>query len=172
MKAHSVLVFLLAGVVGVCTLTAGAHPRPAQADDATQAKKGPEEKSKIRLAALEARCKKTLELQIAVNDGTSSLHKIISDHTDTKPRAEDKQLAVKLAEKQTAIIAELTIIIEVLQTEATAVAFVEVLENLRDDMERVQKCLEKCEVGSATQVIEQDIIETLNVMITPPRCGR
>jgi hypothetical protein len=56
-------------------------------------------------------------------------------------------------------------IIDMLNREGTAVAFSEVFEELRADMQRVQSRLAKSDVSLATQVIESDILDTLKEMI-------
>jgi hypothetical protein len=169
MNGRTFLPLLLAGAVGICALRAGEQPRPAQADRRAEANQLREKKIEGLLATLEARCKKMISMQIAVYDGTKGLHKIIEDHAEKTPRAEDKQILVKLSEKQRAIIAEATKAIEILQVEGAAVAFPEVFKVLREDMKRVQECLQMGDVGSATQAIEQDIIDALKEMITPFR---
>jgi hypothetical protein len=169
MKARTCLGSLLASALGVFALTAGEQPPPAQADARTEANQAREEEIEAPLSTLEVRCKKMIEMQIAVYDGTKGLQKIIEGHTDKKPSPEDNEIAIKLSEKQKAIIAEATKATDILKAEGTAVAFAEVFELLRDDMKCVQKCLGMSDVGTATQAVEQDIINTLKEMITPFR---
>ena len=117
-------------------------------------------------------CRKMLDIQIALHDGTKRLCKAVQGNTDKEPRPEDKQIALKLSDKQKTAIVEATTAINMLRAEGVAVSFPEVFEGLRTDMKRVQNRLAMSDVGLATQTIQKDIIETLKEMIralkTPP----
>lgn len=116
-------------------------------------------------ADLAARCRKMHDLQVALTDGTKALHKAIDGTPDKKPRPEDLRAALKLADSAKAIVAEATGAIEMLEKDGSAVAFVEVVKALREDLRRVQARLEKGEVGTVTQAIEKDSLDTLKEMI-------
>jgi hypothetical protein len=55
--------------------------------------------------------------------------------------------------------------IGILEAEGTAVAFPQMFEQVRDDAKNVARRLSKADVGTVTQVIEQDIIAALKDMI-------
>jgi len=93
------------------------------------------------------------------------LHQAIQGTPDKKPRPEDRQAALKLVARQQEIISEVSKILAILDKEGAAMAFPEVFQQLRDDMKRVQQRLEKCDVNTATRLIEEDILDTLQEMI-------
>src|SRR5262245_22796033 len=143
MTFHLFLASLLAGGIGIGGLTAGEKPRPSGFAD---------------------RCQKILDLQIAVHEGTRSLHKVIQDTPDKKPRPEDQQAALKLVASQEDIILEATKAIDMLEAEKVAVTLLEVFREVRKDMERVQRRLKMSDVGMDTQAVEQEIIDALKEM--------
>jgi hypothetical protein len=157
MKSLMLMLSVLAATIGMCARATGEQPRPSKSNEVK-----PGEKKAERLAD---RCQKMLDLQVAVFDGTRALNKVIEGHADKMPRPKDKQTAVKLLEKQKAVIVEATAAIEMLKTQGAAAAFPEVFEELRADMKRVQCRIDLNDVGSTTQAIEQDIIDTLREMI-------
>ena len=133
-----------------------------------------EVKSERLLNGLENRCKKMLDRQTAVYDATKALQQAIEATPDRWPRPQDEMTFAELRADQQAIIAEANRAIAMLRAEGTAVAFPEVFEQVRDDMKRVERRLMLQDAGSATQAIEQDIIETLKEIVsalTPTRCG-
>jgi hypothetical protein len=165
-------VALLAGPIGLCSLTAGECVRPSHADDDKKSHQNREEKTEQFPASLAERCQKMLEMQIAVHDDTKALHKVVQGNADKKPRPKDKEISAKLAEKQKAIVVDATKTIAMLQGEGTATAFPEVFIELRSDMKRVQSRLDMCEVGMPTQAIEGDIIDTLKEIIRALKTSR
>ena len=112
------------------------------------------------------RCQKMLDMQIAVCNETKGLHKVIERRAGKQPRRKDRQAARSLSAKEAALVAHATKAIDMLEADGVAVAFPEVFRQLRDDMKEVQRRLEMCDVDSATQTIEKDIIDTLQEMIT------
>jgi hypothetical protein len=170
MKSRTFLASLLAGTIALCGLVAGKSPQPSRSDDVEKAERLLEEKAEP-LTALADRIQKMLDAQIVVRDGIKSLHKIIQDTPDKKPRPEDKKAALKLAEKEKDIVREATKVIKMLEKEAAAFAFTEVFREVRKDMERLQGRLESGDVGADTQALGQTIIESLEDMIgaTKPR---
>jgi len=124
-----------------------------------------EEPREVPLLGLEARCRKMRDLQVEIGNGTKSLHKIIQARPDQKPQAEDRWAAVKLARKQQAVIGEAESIIQWLEKEGAAVAFPEVIKELRDEMKKVQRRLESTDVGAGTQQLQKDILDTLQEMV-------
>jgi hypothetical protein len=166
MKSHVFLTSLLAGAIGLCSLTAGERPRPFQADDLKEANQLREEKTDQLLAGVKGRLQKMLDVQIAVYDDTKGLHKVIQDTPNKKPRPEDQQASRKLAANEKDLVSEATKAIDVLEAEGVAVAFTEVFREVRKDMERLQLRLKISDVGMDTQTLEQEIIETLKDMIS------
>jgi hypothetical protein len=149
---------VLAGAIAIVPLASGEEPRLAKSDDLKTTELRRDKKG----GNLADRCKKMLDLQVAVYDCTKDLNKVVQDK---KPRPKDMRISEKLSKDQKAIIAEVTTAIDMLKAEGAAAAFVEVLDQLRSDMKRVQGRLEMSEVGSVTQAIETDVIDTLKEMI-------
>lgn len=117
------------------------------------------------LAALEARCHRMLQMQIAVQSGTVSTHKTIEAAEDKKPTRTEVQKGLKLEDDEREIVKEAKMARRLLETEGSAVAFPEVFAQLESDMNHVADLLHLTEVGFQTQTIEQDIIDTLKEMI-------
>lgn len=126
----------------------------------------------VPLADYAERCRKMLALQIAVSDGTRALRKAMEGTADKKPGPKEKETAAKLAGQEKVIIQQATTAIDMLNAEGVAVAFTEVFQELRADMERVQRRLEMGDVGPATQSLQQDIIDILKEMLGAIRTPR
>ncbi len=124
-----------------------------------------EEELERLLAALEARCRKMLEMQVQVLAGTEATHKAVLSHADKKPAREDQQSALKLSDNEKDIITEANKAIQMLEEEGSAVAFPEVFQQVREDMKHVQRRLEVADVAEVTQAVEKDIIASLQEMI-------
>ncbi|HMF16578.1 MAG TPA: hypothetical protein VKE98_05190 [Gemmataceae bacterium] len=152
------MAIVLAGAGGTLALSASAPVRPSP------------EKSDSLLDSLEKRCRKMLEIQVAVFEGTKSLNKTIQANADKKPRPEDRLLSLSLAKKQQAIINEANIAIDMLK--GAAVAFTEVFDQVHVDMKHAHGRLLRCDVGITTQAMQRDIMDTLKEMITPIRCPK
>jgi hypothetical protein len=166
MKTHAFLISVLVGAISALALTAGEQPRQSQADDPKKVQKVSEEEQERTLEKLGRHCQKMLDMQIAVHEGTTSLHEVIEGTDEKKPRPEDQQAALKLAANEKDIAREATKVIDMLEAElASLVAFPEVFRELRKDMKRVQRRLRNSDVGDETQAIERDIIQTLKEMI-------
>jgi len=117
------------------------------------------------LAALEARCHRMLQMQIAVQSGTISTFKTIEAAADKKPTRTEVQKGLKLEDDEREIVKEAKMARRLLETEGSAVAFPEVFAQLESDMNHVADLLHLTEVGFQTQTVEQDIIDTLKEMI-------
>jgi hypothetical protein len=154
------LAFLLAGAISMGARTSGEPLRPAKADNPRKAK-ALEEKGEM----LEGLFQKMLALQMAVLDGTAALHKSIQASADKKPQPKDKKVALKLADKEKDIIGKATKAIDRNNADGSALAFAEVIEEVRKDMKRVRGLLQKSDVGLDTQALQKDIIEALEDMI-------
>jgi hypothetical protein len=117
------------------------------------------------LAGLRTRCERMLHLQLAVYAKTVEIDTAISKTGDRKPTRDQEMKAAELSTLEDQIAAEAGKAIQLLETEGSAVAFPEVFMQLRDDTKHVSRRLGKCDVGSMTQTIERDVINTLREMI-------
>jgi hypothetical protein len=124
-----------------------------------------DDERKVLLASLQARCELMLQMQIEVYEGTVAVDKAITGNDDKKPARADHQKAQDLSGREEAIGAEADKAIAMIKAEGTAVAFLEVFTQMRQDMASVQRRLGKTDVGNLTQSIEKDIIDTLKEMI-------
>ena len=165
MKSHVFLLSLLAGGIGIAALTAREQPRQSTSNDLAKVNQPREEKLERPSPTLLARCQKMLAMQIAVSNGTRSLHKVIEGTADKKPRPKDRQAALKLARDMENTVKEATKALDVLEAAGAGAAFLEVFGELRKDMKRAQRRLKVGDVGLATQAIEAEIIDTLKEMI-------
>ncbi len=122
-----------------------------------------EEEIERKLADLEKRCRYMLALQIEVRDGTVTLdgdiQKALADKLTYAARSN------KLRDKEEEIAREADGALEIIKTEASAVAFAEGFVQVKDDVEKVVVRLGKTNTDKVTVQIENDIIETLKDMI-------
>jgi hypothetical protein len=123
-----------------------------------------EEEMLKTLAALEARCNRMLSMQIEVYEGTKAVHSIVVKNGNMKTTAEH-QKSQQLGDKETEIVSEAEKALKLLESEGSAVAFASVLEEVKGDMQAVQKRLAATWVDTDTQVIEENIIQILKDMI-------
>src|SRR6266852_473432 len=124
-----------------------------------------EEEIERLLAKLEQRCRRMLEIQIEVYDGTVRVDKAIGTNPDKKASRAEEQRSLQLSDREEVIVVEANKAIQILEAEGTAVAFPQMFEQVRDDAKNVARRLGKADVGAVTQVIEQDIIAALKDMI-------
>src|SRR5207247_900442 len=75
------------------------------------------------------------------------------------------QKSLDLSAREEAIVAEADKAIAMIKAEGSAIAFLEVFQQVRQDMVSVQRRLGKTDVGNLTQSIEKDIIDTLKEML-------
>lgn len=122
-----------------------------------------EEEIERVLADLQKRCEKMLQMQEIINAGTRQVHTRIQ--TLGKPEREDEQNSRRLSEEQDKIVFEADNAIAVIEAEGTAVAFIEVFHQVRNDMMQVSRRLGRIDPGPETQMIEDDIVVTLKEMI-------
>lgn len=120
-----------------------------------------EEEMSRTLAALEARFRKMLALQIDVHEGTQRIDKVPEAERDR----DDEIEAGRLSRKEAQIVAEADKALVVLREEGSAVAFPEAVEEMRVDMHEVTERLAQAKVGEMTQGLETDIIAALEEMI-------
>jgi hypothetical protein len=124
-----------------------------------------EEEMERLLAALEQRCNRMLQMQIEVHHGTVRVDRDIQETPEKTAARVHEQRALQLSDQEEKIVQEADKAIQLLEAEGSAVAFPEVFTQVRDDMRNVARRLGKADVGSVTQVIEEDIINTLKEMI-------
>jgi hypothetical protein len=120
-----------------------------------------EEEMSRTLAALEARFRKMLAMQIDVQEGTQRIDKVPEAERDR----DDEIEAGRLSRKEAQIVAEADKALIVLREEGSAVAFPEAVEEMRADMHEVTERLAQAKVGEMTQGLETDIIAALEEMI-------
>jgi len=120
-----------------------------------------EEEIERTLTLLEARFRKMLKMQESVYDNTISLDKSHQSGDDPTVPAR----AAKLSFEQKKIVVEADRALALLKEEGSSVAFPEVVEQIRDDMQQVTDRLAEVQVGPVTQGIEEDIIAMLKEMV-------
>ena len=131
-----------------------------------------EEEMERLLAALQARCEHMLLIQIQVYEGTVATEKAIAENSDKKPTRVNEQKSLQLSDREREITRESEKAIALLRGEGSAVAFPVAFEQVRDDSTHVTRRLGTVDVGTVTQVIEQDIIANLKEMIAALKKAR
>jgi len=124
-----------------------------------------EEEMLKTLAALEARCNRMLTMQIEVYEATKGIYAAVQKNPDKKPEKADHQKSQVQATKENEIVIEADKALKLLESEGSAVAFAKVLEEVKGDMQSVQRRLEATYVDTDTQGIEENIIAMLKDMI-------
>lgn len=124
-----------------------------------------EEELERKLADLQRRCERMLQMQTAVLEDTVRIDKAINLNTDRKPDRTQEQDSLKLSDRENEIVREADRALAILAEEGSAVAFAEVFTQTREDMKHVARRLGKVDVAHVTQAIEQDIITMLKEMI-------
>jgi len=124
-----------------------------------------EEEIERLLTKLEARCRHMLAMQIAVRDGTVELDKAIKANPKAEATRADQQASNVLSDKEDEIVKEANAGLRLLEAEGSAVAFAEVFQQVRGDMQTVSVRLRKTDTGVVTVTIENQIIDTLQEMI-------
>lgn len=120
-----------------------------------------EEEIKRTLAALEARFRKMLEMQLVVYESTRRLDQLPAD---SRGEAYIVQCG-KLAFDERKIALEAQKALAILQEEGSSVAFPASVEQMSEDMEQVGNRLADTRVDDITIGIEEDIIASLEEMI-------
>src|SRR5262249_26691977 len=124
-----------------------------------------EEELERLLANLQRRCERMLQMQTAVLEETVRLDKAVNQNSDRKPNRTQEHESLKLSDKEEQIVREANNTLQLLAEEGSAVAFAEVLGQVRDDMRTVARRFVRADVGHVTQEIEQSIIAMLKEMI-------
>ncbi len=120
-----------------------------------------EEELERTLTQLAARFRKMLESQTAVYEGTVRLDQVPQVERDH----DDEIEAARLSRQQSQIVTEADKALLLLREEGSSVAFPEVVEQMRDDMQQVAQRLAAVKVDALTQSLEQDIIAALEEAI-------
>ncbi|QDV11982.1 hypothetical protein CA51_18580 [Rosistilla oblonga] len=120
-----------------------------------------EEEKERELARLEARFRKMAEMQSEVYERTKELDEIPAEIRD---RSVDIR-AGNLAFEEKKIILEADRALLVLKEEGSSVAFPEVVQQMRGDMQRVSERLTESKIGPITQGLEEDILAAIEEMI-------
>ncbi len=119
-----------------------------------------EEEQKLLLAALEARFKKMLVMQLIIYHDTVRLSKAgESEKSSVQARS------VKLAQDEQEILVETDKALVLLKEEGSSVAFPESIVAIRQDVQSLVKWLRDAQVGELTQAVEKDVIEALEELI-------
>lgn len=117
-----------------------------------------------KLEDLERRVAKMLAMQTEVYQATVRIDGAVKKNNNQATTA-DKQKAGIEAEKEGSIAEEAAKALRLLEGEGTAIVFAGVLAEARKDMEAVQKQLNSTNVGSDTQLVEEQIIAQLKRML-------
>ena len=120
-----------------------------------------EEEQKIMLAALEARFRKMLQMQVTIRKSSQQIAQIKTDKRLPRHRAR----AIQLARDEQDIVHEASKALILLREEGSSVAFPEAVQAIREDMQTTTKRLNEFQVDELTIAIEDDIIEALEEMV-------
>jgi hypothetical protein len=141
-----------------------------------------EEEIERRLASLRTRCERMLELQTEVYEATVPLHRDIAGQPGQAATRTQQQKAIQLGDREGEVHKDADAAVRLLEEDGTVVAFLEVFRQVRDDVGHVERRLARADVGTVTQSIETDVIDTLKEMIAalkkaqrppePPSDGR
>lgn len=122
-----------------------------------------EKEMRQKLEDLERRVNKMLQMQIEVYEATKRIDSNIKKNGETA--SSDRQKATVEAEKEGNIALEAEKALRLLEGEGTAIVFAGVLGEAKKDMEAVKKELDRTNVASDTQLVEEQIIAQLKRML-------
>jgi hypothetical protein len=120
-----------------------------------------EEERELMLAALEARFRKMLSMQVEVYNGTVKLVQVPREKWIETFFGRSSQLG----QLENDISLEASKVLQLLKEEGSSVAFPIAVEDLQEDMYTVARRLEEFKADDLTATIEQDIIEALTEMV-------
>ncbi|MCA9267866.1 MAG: hypothetical protein KDA41_05320 [Planctomycetales bacterium] len=120
-----------------------------------------EEEIERTLAHLEVRFRQMLKAEEKIYDETLQLERVLKSNDDPALPAR----AAKLSFEQKKVVVEADRALNLLREEGSSVAFPQVVEHTRDDMQQVVDRLAEVEVSDITQGIEEDVIASLKQMI-------
>jgi len=113
------------------------------------------------LTQLEERFKRMLAIQQKVLAGTEALGDI-----DAAQRERSHELeSARLGQQETKLVLECDKVLALLEQDGTAVAFREATSGIRADLEQAAERLGRFDVGSLTQSIVRDVVESLEEML-------
>jgi hypothetical protein len=118
-----------------------------------------------KLRDLLSRVKEMLRMQTAIRDGIDKLYVDIRLTKDEEPTLAHHGRASKLAKDQTLSLRAADITLTLLREDATGLAFIEGMEQVKQDMNSVASRLDVTDVGKVTQKIADDIVESLKDMV-------
>jgi hypothetical protein len=118
-----------------------------------------EEERKLMLAALEARFRKMLGIQLMIYKDTVRLDKTNKKDETFLSRAQ------QLARNEEELVVDAQKALVLLRAEGSSVAFPQAVEAIKEDMQAIVKLLNEAKVGELTQTIEQAVIEALEEMV-------
>jgi len=124
-----------------------------------------QEERKQQLQDLLSRCKKMLQMQAEVRDGTERLDEEIRKSKEDKLTLAQTTRANRLSDKERDIEREGNAALKLVKDDGAAVAFTEVLEQLIKDFGSIVDRLDRSDVGTITQTIENDAVDTLKEMV-------
>ena len=113
------------------------------------------------LAMLESRFRQMLERELKVYESTRRLNAIVPEQRGTDFEIRAGELSVN----QRSIANDAGKALMLLLEDGTSVAFPETVADMKDDMDQVAARLSSAMVGTITQEIEEDIIDTLDYLI-------
>jgi hypothetical protein len=124
-----------------------------------------QEERALALADLLARCKRMLQVQEEVLEGTQAIDRALRQQ-DGKPPLAQAARAGKLADRQDDNRKEAGAALDIVRKEGSAAAFAEVFELLGKDMDTVHGRLSRAEIDSVTLAIEADLVDTLKEAVS------
>ena len=120
-----------------------------------------EEERELKLAALEARFRRMLDMQVRVRQSTFSL----SQAAQADLASRYAQRATQLSRDENEISLEADKALLIMREDGGSIAFPEAVEQMKEDMQRVTNRLLEFKLDKLTVAIEDDIIESLKEMI-------
>lgn len=113
------------------------------------------------LRDLEVRFREMLSKQRAINDATV----VLDDFGKSNFKREHKLQIADLSAQENKLSQQAATCLHILEEDATTVIFPHVVEQVSQDMANVAGRLAELKVGSLTQAIEQEIVETLEQLL-------
>ena len=124
-----------------------------------------EEEEKRKLAQLEVRFKKMLELQKSIYDSTLRLDERLKKNDGKDTDGALSVESVRLSGRENDVYMEGTKALLLLQEDGTAVAMTEALASAVEDIEGVIELFNKANVGVSNQTRQENIIATLEELL-------
>jgi hypothetical protein len=116
-------------------------------------------------ASLVSRIEFLLQRQTVIRDGTVRVAKGVEGREKKVATRADAHTANALSDEEEELVRQAGKAIQLLQETGGVVAFMEVFQQVRTDMETVTKRLRKTDVGEVTVAIENDVLATLQEML-------